>query len=215
MANNYTTPLARWARYLEIFIPGYMFGKAYGIADDKTVDLFRAEFPAFLINAAEALKGILQTSNENLERFFTNTAGAVIGFVIIALLAIVMHFVLRDRKYINSLRFTSVTLLPIAVLNGTLSHAVKTLVENMGTQTTEALTRSALEGPRNYIILNFFFYMICLWMLGRRTGVKRNRRWVVIGVGIAFMAVYIACGLMITPGEWEVLLPKLQAALSQ
>jgi hypothetical protein len=215
MANNYTTPLARWARVLEIFIPGYMFGKAYGIADDKTVDLFRAEFPAFLINAAEALKGILQTSNENLERFFTNTAGAVIGFVIIALLAIVMHFVLRDRKYIDSLRFTSVTLLPIAVLNGTLSHAVKTLVENMGTQTTEALTRSALEGPRNYIILNFFFYMICLWMLGRRTGVKRNRRWVVIGVGIAFMAVYIACGLMITPGEWEVLLPKLQAALSQ
>jgi flagellar biosynthesis/type III secretory pathway M-ring protein FliF/YscJ len=57
--------------------------------------------------------------------------------------------------------------------------------------------------------------MICLWMLGRRTGVKRNRRWVVIGIGIAFMAVYIACGLMITPGEWEVLLPKLQAALSQ
>ena len=180
MTNNYTTPLARWARVLEIFIPGYMFGKAYGIADDKTVDLFRAEFPAFLINAAEALKGILQTSNENLERFFTNTAGAVIGFVIIVLLAIVMHFVLRDRKYIDSLRFTSVTLLPIAVLNGTLSHAVKTLVENMGTQTTEALTRSALEGPRNYIILNFFFYMICLWMLGRRTGVKRNRRWIII-----------------------------------
>jgi len=33
MENNYTTPLARWARILEIFIPGYMFGKSYGIAD--------------------------------------------------------------------------------------------------------------------------------------------------------------------------------------
>lgn len=214
MENNYTTPLARWARILEIFIPGYMFGKAYGIADEKTVDLFRAQFPAFLINLAEYLKGILHTDNENLQRFITNTAGAVIGFVLIAILAIVMHIVLRDRKYIDTLRFTAVTLLPIAVLNGTLSHAVKTLVENMGTQTVEALTNSAIQGPRNYIVLNFCFYMICLWMLGRRTGVARSRRWAVIGVGIAFMALYLASGLMITAGEWQILLPKLQAALA-
>ena len=63
MADTYSTPLAQWARVLEIFIPGYMFGKAYGIADEKTVDLFRAQFPAFLINLAEYLKGILQTDN--------------------------------------------------------------------------------------------------------------------------------------------------------
>lgn len=214
MENNYTTPLARWARILEIFIPGYMFGKSYGIADEKTVDLFRAQFPAFLINLAEYLKGILQTDNTNLQRFITNTAGALIGFILIAILAIVMHIVLRDRKYIDTLRFTAVTLLPIAVLNGTLSHAVKTLVENMGTQTVEALTNSAIQGPRNYIVLNFFFYMICLWMLGRRTGVTRSRRWAVIGVGIAFMALYLASGLMITAGEWQILLPKLQAALA-
>jgi len=214
MENNYTTPLARWARILEIFIPGYMFGKAYGIADEKTVDLFRAEFPAFLIDTAQSLKGMLHTENQNLERFITNTAGAVIGFLLIAILAIVMHLVLRDRKYLDSLRFTAVTLLPIAVLNGTLSHAVKTLVENMGTQTVDALTKSALEGPRNYIILNFCFYMICLWMLGRRTGVIRTRRWGIICVGIAFMAIYIASGLMITASEWQVLLPKLQEALS-
>ena len=214
MAETYTTPLARWARILEIFIPGYMFGKAYGIADEKTVDLFRAQFPAFLINLAEYLKGILHTDNENLQRFITNTAGAVIGFVLIAILAIVMHIVLRDRKYIDTLRFTAVTLLPIAVLNGTLSHAVKTLVENMGTQTVEALTNSAIQGPRNYIVLNFCFYMICLWMLGRRTGVVRTRRWGVICVGIVFMAIYLASGLMITAGEWQILLPKLQAALA-
>ncbi len=214
MADTYTTPLARWARVLEIFIPGYMFGKAYGIADEKTVDLFRAQFPAFLINLAEYLKGILQTDNTNLQRFITNTSGAVIGFVLIAILAIVMHVVLRDRKYVDTLRFTAVTLLPIAVLNGTLSHAVKTLVENMGTQSVEALTQSALQGPRNYIVLNFCFYMICLWMLGRRTGVVRTRRWAIICVGIAFMAVYLASGLMITASEWQVLLPKLQEALS-
>lgn len=214
MENNYTTPLARWARILEIFIPGYMFGKSYGIADEKTVDLFRAQFPAFLINLAEFLKGILHTDNTNLQRFITNTAGGVIGFLLIAILAIAMHLVLRDRKYLDTLRFTAVTLLPIAVLNGTLSHAVKTLVENMGTQTIDALTRSAVEGPRNYLILNFCFYMICLWMLGRRTGVVRFRRWAVMCVGIVFMVIYIASGLMITASEWQVLLPKLQEALS-
>jgi hypothetical protein len=214
MAETYSTPLARWARALEIFIPGYMFGKAYGIADEKTVDLFRAQFPAFLINLAEYLKGILHTDNANLQRFITNTSGALIGFILIAILAMVMHVVLRDRKYVDTLRFTAVTLLPIAVLNGTLSHAVKTLVENMGTQTVEALTNSAIQGPRNYIVLNFCFYMICLWMLGRRTGVVRTRRWGVICVGIAFMAVYLASGLMITASEWQVLLPKLQEALS-
>jgi len=214
MAETYSTPLARWARILEIFIPGYMFGKSYGIADEKTADLFRAQFPAFLIDTAQSLKTMLHTDNQNLERLITNTAGAAIGFLLIAILAIVMHLALRDRKYLDSLRFTAVTLLPIAVLNGTLSHAVKTLVENMGTQSVEALTNSAIQGPRNYIVLNFCFYMICLWMLGRRTGVVRTRRWAVICVGIAFMAIYLASGLMITASEWQVLLPKLQEALS-
>jgi hypothetical protein len=56
--------------------------------------------------------------------------------------------------------------------------------------------------------------MIALWMLGRRTGVKRSRRWGVVGVGFAFMVLYLACGLMITPGEWNELLPKLQQSLA-
>jgi cytochrome bd-type quinol oxidase subunit 2 len=214
MVHNYTTPLARWARILEIFIPGYMFGKSWGIADEKTADLFRAEFPVFLINAAEFLKGILQTGNENLERLVATCAGAIVGFLIIVVLAIAIHFVLRDRKYIDSLRFTSVTLIPIAVMNGTLSHVMKTLLEGVDMQTTEALTQSALRAPWNYFYMNLAFYMIALWMLGRRTGVKRNRRWALIGVGLAFMATYLACGLMIMPGEWSELLPKLQQSLA-
>ena len=59
----YTTPLAKWARVLEIFIPGYMFGKAWGMGDEVTVDLFRATFPPFLIDMAEFFKGVLHTDN--------------------------------------------------------------------------------------------------------------------------------------------------------
>jgi hypothetical protein len=214
MAGSYTTPLAKWARMLEIFIPGYMFGKSWGIADKKTVELFRAEFPSILIDMAEYLKQMLHTDNHNLELLISTVAGAIVGFIVIVVLAVFMHFALGDRKYIDSLRFTSVTLIPIAVLNGTLSHVLKTLLEGMGTQTTEALTKSALQSPWGYFVLNFVFYMVALWMLGRRTGVKRNRRWAVIGVGVSFVGLYLACGLMIMPGEWSQLLPKLQQSLA-
>ncbi|MBW1792787.1 MAG: hypothetical protein JRJ14_11155 [Deltaproteobacteria bacterium] len=215
MANNYTTPFARWARLLEIFIPGYMFGKSWGIATDVTADLYRAVFPPFLIDAAESLKGILHTTNTNLERLVSSSAGAVVGFLVIVILAIFMHLVLRDRKYIDSLRFTSVTLIPLAVMNGTLSHLTNTLLESLGMGATpEALTKSALEGPTGQIAMFCIFYMTSLWLFGGRTGVKGWHRWGVITVGIGFLVAYFACGLMITAGEWEVLLPQLQAALA-
>jgi hypothetical protein len=215
MENNYTTPLAKWARFLEIFIPGYMFGKAWGIATEGTVDLYRVTFPPFLIDMAEFLKRIIHTENANLKLLVATSAGAVIGFLIIAALAIFMHFVLRDRKYIDSMRFTSVTLIPIAVMNGTLSHVTNTLLESLGMgESVEALTNSALQGTRVQIAMFVVFYMTSIWMFGGRTGVKGWRRWGVLSVGIGFMAIYFACGLMITASEWEVLLPKLQAALA-
>ena len=40
MTDTYKTPWARVARILEIIIPAYMLGKSWGIADEKTVDLF-------------------------------------------------------------------------------------------------------------------------------------------------------------------------------
>ena len=214
MEATYRTPLARTARFLEIFIPGYMFGKAWGIADSQTVDLFRAEFPTILINMAESMKNLVETDNLNLQRLFSTCAGAIVGFVVVILLAIVMHFVLRDRKYIDSLRFTAVTLIPVAVMNGTMSHGVKTLVENLGTQSEEALTQSALQSPWGYFVINFIFYMLGLWIMGARTGVNRGRRIGLILVGVGFMGLYLASGLMITPSEWAVLLPKLQQSLA-
>lgn len=214
MAENYTTPLARAARIMEIIIPCYMFGKAWGIADKRTVDLFRAMFPAFLIDIAEFFKKIMQTDNVNIQRFFSTVAGALVGFVVVALLALIMHFVLRDRKYLDSLRFTAVSLIPIAVLNGTLSHAIKTLVENLGTQTPDALYASTVSSSRGNIMIDGLFYLTAIWMLGRRTGVPRGRRWGLVSVGIGFMAVYLALGLLISPGEWQALLPKLQQALA-
>jgi hypothetical protein len=215
MENKYTTPLARWARFLEIFIPAYMFGKAWGIATHVTVDLYRAAFPPFLIDAAQYLKLTLHTTNQNLERLVATSAGAVVGFLVIVVLAIAMHFVLSDRKYIDSLRFTSVTLIPLAVMNGTLSHVTNTLLESLGMGgNLDELTKSALEGPRGQIVMFCVFYMTSIWMLGMRTGVRGWRRWGVIAVGIGFLVAYFACGLMITAGEWEMLLPKLQATLA-
>ena len=214
MEASYKTPLARYARWLEIFIPGYMFGKSWGIANEETVDFFRAQFPTFLIDAAEGIKSAIHTENQNLERLFSTSAGALVGFAVIVLLAVIMHFVLGDRKYVDSLRFTAVTLIPMAVLNGTLSHAVKTLLENLGTQSEEALTRSALQSPWSYFVLNFIFYVIALWMFGRRTGVNRKRRIIVVLIGIGFVALYYKAGLMVTAEEWEVLLPKLQQSLA-
>jgi hypothetical protein len=214
MADNYTTPLARAARIMEIIIPCYMFGKAWGIADEKTVDLFRAMFPAFLVNMAEFFKGVMHTDNANIQRFFSTMSGALVGFVVIALLALVMHLVLRDRKYINSLRFTAVSLIPIAVLNGTLSHAIKTLVENLGSQTPEALYASTVSSSQGNLALDGLFYLTAMWFLARRTGVKRSKRVGVVCVGLVFMIIYIGLGLMISPAEWQALLPKLQQALA-
>jgi len=141
-------------------------------------------------------------------------SGAIVGFVVVALLALVMHLVLRDRKYINSLRFTAVSLIPIAVLNGTLSHAIKTLVENMGTQTADALYASTVSSSQGNILIDGTFYLTAMWMMGRRTGVSKGRRYGVVGVGIGFMVIYMALGLMISPAEWQALLPKLQQALA-
>ncbi|MEI6127994.1 MAG: hypothetical protein WCQ99_15715 [Pseudomonadota bacterium] len=210
----YKTPLARWARICEIFIPGYMFGKSWGMADEKTVDLFRAQFPAFFVDIAERIKMLVSIDSEAFKILFATTAGAIVGFAVLGVLAAVMHLVLGDRKYINSLRFTAVTLIPIAVLNGTLSHGVKTLVEKMNTQTAEALYKSAVVSPWSYFALNCIFYILGLWMFGRRTGVPRAKRKYVLAVGIAFLALYLGCGLMITPGEWSELLPKLQKSLA-
>lgn len=214
MEAAYKSPLARTGRFLEIFIPGYMFGKSWGIADEQTVDLFRAEFPAILIDMAELIKKSVETDNLNIQRLFSTTAGALMGFVVVALLAIIIHLVLRDRKYIDSLRFTAVTIIPVAVLNGTLSHVVKTLVENLGTKSEEALTQSALQSPWGYFVLNFIFYLLALWMMGRRTGVRRGKRIGLVLVGVGFMGLYLACGLMITPSEWTDLLPRLQQSLA-
>lgn len=215
MDTDYRTPLAKWARVLEIFIPGYMFGKSWGIAKDITVDLYRATFPPFLINGAEYLKQILHTTNHNLQLLVATSAGAIIGFLVIAALGFLMYLVLRDRRYVDALRFTSVTLIPIAVMNGTLSHLSNTLLESLGGgENIETLTQSALQGPRGQIMMFCVFYITSLWMMGRRTGVSRNRRYGVLLVGIGFMALYFGAGLMITAGEWQVLLPKLQAALA-
>jgi hypothetical protein len=217
MAPNYTTPFARWARLFEIIIPAYMFGKSWGLANEKTVDLFRAEFPPFLIDGAEYLKGLVPAGSEALGLFYATYAGALIGFLVILILAVIMHFVLRDRKFIDSLRFTSVTLLPLALLNGTLSHVLKTLLENVdaASATGDALKKTAVDGSMNYFYFNFAFYMIALWMMSQRTGVKRARRFGVVGVGALFVALYIACGLLIMPGEWAELQPKLLEALRQ
>jgi hypothetical protein len=214
MADNYTTPLARWARILEIFIPCYMFGKAWGIADAKTVDLFRAMFPAFLVDMAEFFKRIMHTDNENIQRLFSTVAGALVGFVVIALLALIIHIILRDRKYINTLRFTAVAMIPMAVLNGTLSHALKQLIENLGSQTPDALYASTVSSSQGNLALDGFFFLTAMWFLARRTGVKRSKRWGVVFVGIGFIAVYMALGLMISPAEWQELLPKLQQSLA-
>ena len=59
MSDVYKTPLAKAARIMEIIIPAYMFGKAWGIAlDERAVALFRAEFPAFLIDTAHVDNGV-------------------------------------------------------------------------------------------------------------------------------------------------------------
>jgi len=215
MEDTYKTPLAKLARFLEIFIPGYMFGKAFGIAHESTVELYRAMFPSFLINMAEAMKKIVETDSHSLELLFSTMAGAIVGFIIIMVLGLVMHFVLNDRRYVDSLRFTSITLIPLAVMNGTLSHVSNTVLDSLGMgQSTAALTKSALDSPRGQIIMFCVLYMLSIWMFGKRTGVRGWRRYGVLVVGIGFLTAYFACGLSITTAEWTVLLPKLQAAMA-
>ncbi len=216
MEDSYTTPLAKWARFLEIFIPGYMFGKAFGISTPLTIDLYRVTFPSFLVDMAEGMKSIIVTESASLQRLFSTSAGAVVGFMVILILGAVMHFVLRDRKYIDSLRFTSITLIPLAVMNGTLSHLTNTLLESLGGgESLESLTQSALEGPRGQIAMFCVFYMLALWMMGKRTGVIGAKRYFVVLVGIGFIAAYFACGLMITEAEWVEVLPKVQSAIAE
>ena len=210
---RYITPLAKWSRVLEIFIPGYMFGKAWGIATEKTVDLYKVIFPKFLIEMAEKMKGLMTTDSASLERLFSTCSGALVGFGVILILGAVMHFVLGDRKYIDSLRFTSITLIPLAVMNGTLSHLTNTLLETLGGgETIEALTKSAVDSPRSQIQMFCVFYMLALWMMAKRTGVVGKRRWFVLLAGVGFLAVYFALGLGITPMEAADVLPKMMAA---
>ena len=116
---NYITPLARWARIMEIIVPIYLFGKSWGVADKKTVDLFRAEFPPFLIDGAEYLKSLVPAGSEALGRFYATYAGAMLGFLVVLILAGFFHLVLNDRKFIDSLRFTSVTLYSRITLSST------------------------------------------------------------------------------------------------
>lgn len=217
METTYTTPLAKWARFMEIVIPAYMFGKSWAIADAQTVELFRAEFPPFLIDMAEYLKGLAGAGHDSpLGRFYASYAGAAIGIGVVVILAIAMHLIMRDRKFIDSLRFTSVTLLPLAILNGTLSHLMKTLLKNVSaaTATEEALTQAAYTTPMNQSMMFFFFYITALWFMGRRTGLSRKKRIGVVIVGILFIAAYIGAGLLITPSEWQVLMPKLMQSFA-
>jgi len=60
----------------------------------------------------------------------------------------------------------------------------------------------------------FLFYITALWFMGRRTGLPRKKRIAVVIVGVAFIGVYIGAGLLITPSEWSVLLPKLMQSVS-
>lgn len=217
METTYTTPLAKWARFMEIVIPAYMFGKSWAIADSKTVDLFRAEFPPLMIDMCEALKGMAGVGHDSaLGRFYASYAGGAIGFAVVLVLALIMHWIMRDRKFIDSLRFTSVTLIPLAILNGTLSHVMKTFLKNItaATATEEALTQAAYTTPLNQSLMFFLFYITALWFMGRRTGLTRGKRVAVVIVGIIFIGAYIAAGLLIMPWEWKILLPKLMMSLS-
>jgi len=210
---RYITPLAQWARVMEIFIPGYMFGKAWGIANEQTVELYKVIFPSFLITMAEGMKRLIATDSAALERLFSTCSGAIVGFMVIFIFGAVMHFMLGDRKYIDSVRFTSITLIPLAVMNGTLSHLTNTLLETLGGgETIESLTKSAVDSPRGQIIMFCVFYMLALWMMGKRTGVIGMRRWLVLLAGVGFLAVYFLLGLGITANEAAEVLPKLMAA---
>jgi hypothetical protein len=217
MENQYTTPFARWARIFEIIIPIYMFGKSWAMFDERTVQLFQAVFPKFLVDGAVTIRSFLETGGEAFGRFVATYAGTLLGLVVVALLAVVMHLVLRDRKFVDTLRLTSVTLLPLAIMNGTLSHVMKTYLENIdaASATPEALEQAVVTASNNYFYLFTLFYIIALWVMPRRTGVQGWKRWAVIAVGLLFIVAYVQAGLLIDAGEWAALAPQLMESLAQ
>ena len=217
MENQYTTPFARWARIFEIIIPIYMFGKSWAMFDERTVQLFQAVFPTFLVDGAVTIRSFLETGGEAFGRFVATYAGTLLGLIVVALLAVVMHLVLRDRKFIDTLRLTSVTLLPLAIMNGTLSHVMKTYLENIdaASATPEALEQAVVTASNNYFYLFTLFYIIALWVMPRRTGVQGWKRWAVIAVGLLFIVAYVQAGLLIDAGEWAALAPQLMESLAQ
>jgi hypothetical protein len=105
---------------------------------------------------------------------------------------------------------------PLAVLNGTLSHGMQTLLHSaMDPSSTESsLKNAAVNAPNGQIFIFTVFYLFAIFMLARRTGVRRAKRWALVGVGVGFMVVYFLAGLTITETEWVILLPKLQQAVT-
>lgn len=198
--------LAWWARVMEIIIPAYMFGKSWGMAQEKNIELFRMQFPSFLIDATESLKGLFTVESEYLMRFIATTSGALIALFVMIALAIFIHLILNDRKFVDSLRFTAVTIIPLAVLNGLLSHVLQTILDNIAIQSIASMKMSILYMPWGFLVMTLAFYLIALWVMGRRTGVSPKKRWLLIGVGLGFVAVYVAGGLMISPNEWQMLI---------
>ena len=217
MEKQYTTPFAQWARIFEIIIPIYMFGKSWAMFDERTVQLFQAVFPTFLVDGAVTIRSFLETGGEAFGRFVATYAGTLLGLVVVALLAVVMHLVLRDRRFIDTLRLTSVTLLPLAIMNGTLSHVMKTYLENIdaASATPEALEQAVVSASNNYFYLFTLFYIIALWVMPRRTGVQGWKRWAVVAVGLLFIVAYVQAGLLIDAGEWAALAPQLMESLAQ
>jgi hypothetical protein len=162
---------------------------------------------------AEAMKKIMVTDSESLQRLFATCSGALVGFLLILALGAIMHLVLSDRKYIDSLRFTAVTLVPVAVMNGTLTHVTNTVFESLGGgESIETLTQAAVDAPRGQIQMYCVFYMFAIWMLSKRTGVIGKKRWYVLLVGVAFLALYFALGLGVDAREAAEVLPKMMAA---
>lgn len=201
--------LAKWSRWLEIIIPAYVFGKSWGIAEPKNLALFKAQFPPFLIEATEFLKNIYHFQSVYVQRFVATTCGALLGGVVVGLLSILFHYILNDRKYLDSLRFTAVTIIPVAILNGILSHGLQTLVDNLQTQSVDSLKMALVISPLAYLIFIGLLYLASLWTMGRRTGVRTSRRiWLMIA-GLTLLGGYLAAGLMITPDEWVKLIPIL------
>ncbi len=210
MGRQYVTPLARWARALEIIIPAYMLGKSWGAADERNLVLFRAQFPAFLIDATEYVKGLFQVDYEPLRRFIATTSGALIGLVVVCLFAVVIHLILGDRDYLDSLRFTAVTLIPVAVMNGILSHGVQTLLNQMASQSIRDLEFGVMDLPWVYFVLSAAFLLTSSWAMGERTGVSRERRRWLLVASAGFLVLYLAAGLMILPAEWTALITQLR-----